>query len=239
MSHPLVTLPVCDVLPATIRSRIVRIGAPGTKFVFRAGQAVSVGAHGQDARKPYSIACAPEDTAEHGWIELLMQVGDTGAPGVHLERLEPGTLVDVEGPSGRFVFPKKPKERHFLFVAGGTGISPLRAMIRHALRSISFDTEPAISLLYSARTSQEFAYASEFQELAARGRIRLTLTVTRDSEGPWSGLRGRIGLAQLHEMVPDGDTLCFICGPPPLVGEIAPMLRTFGVPEGRIRIDER
>ena len=42
-------------------------------------------------------------------------------------------MVDVEGPLGSFTFPADPEERRFVFIAGGTGIAPLRAMLRHAL----------------------------------------------------------------------------------------------------------
>lgn len=235
-----VTLPIAEVRPATPRLRIVRIGAAGAVFPFRAGQAVRVGAHGQDARKPYSIACAPEDTARDGLLELLMAVGASGSPGPHLEPLEPGALVDVEGPLGRFQFPEAPGARHLLFIAGGSGIAPLRSMMRHALATMTDrPATPAIGLIYSARTKDEFAYADEFEDLARTGRLSLMLTVTRsDDESAWPGSRGRISMSHLRQMVPHQDTLCFVCGPPALVGDIPLLLREIGVGGEKIRIEE-
>ena len=104
-------------------------------------------------------------------------------------RLEPGTLVDVDGPLGRFTFPAHPSERRFLFIAGGTGISPLRAMLHHAL-NVPHDE---IGLLFSARTPAEFAYEQEFRALAEAHRIELELRVTREVGDDWDGVRGRLG----------------------------------------------
>ena len=68
----LLTLKLRDVLPATPRSRLVRLDLGGQPFSYAAGQAVKVGAHGGALRKPYSLASAPEDVAAEGWIELLI-----------------------------------------------------------------------------------------------------------------------------------------------------------------------
>lgn len=237
---PVVTLPIVHVRPATPRSRIVRIGAPDLSFAFRAGQAIAIATHGQAERRPYSIASAPEDTARDRAIELLVRVGSAGSPGPHLEPLEPGVLVDVEGPIGKFLLPDQPEASHFLFIAGGSGISPLRSMMRHAL---AVGTErrhaPTIGLIYSARTQDEFAYLGEFEHLAAAGAISLMLTVTRsDTAERWSGSRGRISLSHLREMVPHDDTLCFICGPQTLVDDIKPLLKEVGLDDQKIRMEE-
>src|SRR6185436_12537845 len=103
------------------------IDLSGTLFPYLAGQAVLVGAHGAERRRPYSIAAAPEEARRDDCLELLVGVDAEGSPGGDL-RLEPGVLVDVDGPLGRFTFPVHPAERRFLFIAGGTGIAPLRAM---------------------------------------------------------------------------------------------------------------
>jgi ferredoxin-NADP reductase len=227
------TLSIREVLPATPRARIVRLDLHGAEFSYLPGQAVLVAPHGQTPRRPYSIAAAPEDAEHDGLLELLIGVDAAGAAGsLTLER---GTLVDLEGPMGRFTFPSHPQEREFLFIAGGTGIAPLRAMLRHALRM----PHEAIGLLYSARGPGEFAYESELRELARNGRIELRQTVTRetDREG-WSGMRGRIGTGDLAPLVHDTETLCFVCGPPALVDDIPKLLTTLGVPRERIKIEE-
>jgi ferredoxin-NADP reductase len=228
------TLPVRDNVPATRRARILRLDLQGRAFPFRAGQAVLVGVHGQPVRRPYSIASAPEETARHGWLELLVQIEDDGRIPDHLPT-GTGALVDVEGPIGSFTFPEHPRERHFLFVAGGTGIAPLRSMLHHALVS---QPEARISLIYSARAADEFAYEEELRDLASRGRIRLHQTVTRAAGPGWTAQRGRIDRATLAEMLTDPETLCFVCGPESLVQQIPGLLNEMGVSPERIRTDE-
>lgn len=229
------TLPIRDVEPATPRARLVRLDLNGHAFPYAPGQAVMIASQGLEPRKPYSIASAPEDARQHGYLELLIGVGADGTAGSHV-RLEPGHLVDVEGPAGAFTFPEQPAERDFVFVAGGTGIAPLRAMLRHAI----LGPTPArhIGLLYSARTPDEFAFADEFRALASAGRIDFRQTITRDTERDWPGARGRIDRASLAALVRTAETLCFICGPAAMVDEMPLMLEEIGVDRSRIRIED-
>ena len=228
----LLTLPIREILPATPRARIARFDLNGHAFDYAPGQAVAVASHGQDQRRLYSIAAAPEDAQRDGWLELLVGVNSDGAPGPHLT-LQPGQLVDVEGPLGSFTFPPAPSERRFVFIAGGTGIAPLRAMLRHALRI----PHRNVGLFYSVRTPDEFAYEQELRGLAQTGDIELRQTVTRASDD-WRGPRGRLNRDALAELVHDPETLCFVCGPPALVDDIPKLLTELGVPRERIRIEE-
>lgn len=228
------TRPIRDVKIATPRARSVRIELQHTPFPYLAGQAVLLASHGYDKKRPYSIATCPEEAERDDYLELLVGVDDDGQAGPHL-KLEAGTLVDIEGPLGRFTFPHEPEERRFLFIAGGTGIAPLRAMLHEALLA----PHDEVGVLYSARTPSEFAYESELRGLADRKEIELQLRVTREV-GPedWSGTRGRIGREDLAPLVHGRATLCFICGPPALVQEIPQVLEDLGVPRSRIRTEE-
>jgi NAD(P)H-flavin reductase len=227
------TLPIREVLPATPRARIARINLDGHAFEYAPGQAVSIAIHGQDKRRPYSIAAAPEDARRDGWLELLVGVNADGTPGSHLA-LEPGTLVDVEGPLGSFTFPPAPVERRFVFIAGGTGIAPLRAMMQRALHL----PHRNIGLFYSVRTPDEFAYEMELRGLADAGEIELRQTVTRATDMDWTGPRGRLNREALEELIHDPATLCFVCGPPALVDEMPKILAGLGIPRERIKIEE-
>lgn len=232
---PAVTLPIAGIAAATPRSRLVTLDLEGTAFPFAAGQAVLVGDHGQAVRRPYSIACSPERSAETRTLELLVGLDDLGQAGPHLALSGAGERVDVEGPLGTFTFPPTLTQRRLLFVAGGTGIAPLRAMLDHALRR-----HPAgrVSLLYSARRADEFAFLTELQALANTTRLELHPTVTRD-DGVWAGGRGRIGRSHFESVLHDRlDTLCFICGPGALVAEAVATLGELGVPRGAIRTEE-
>lgn len=229
----LLTLPIREVLPATPRARIVRVDLDGRTFDYAAGQAVAVGTHGQPRRRPYSIAAAPEDARREGWLELLVGVDERGEPGHHLT-IEPGARLDVEGPHGSFTFPANPEETRFVFIAGGTGIAPLRAMLRHALAI----PHREVGVCYSARAHDEFAYEQELQALAHEGRIELRQTVTRPVGDAWSGARGRLGHAELQPLVHGPATLCFICGPPALVEGISKILQELGIARHRIKVED-
>jgi NAD(P)H-flavin reductase len=228
-----VTLPLREVIASTPRARIARLDLDEHRFDYAPGQAVSIASHGHERRRPYSIASAPEDAQREGFLELLIGVDADGSPGPHLA-LDPGELVDVEGPIGSFTFPADPDERRFIFIAGGTGIAPLRAMLRHAL----LVPHRNLGLFYSARTPEEFAFEEELRALADAGELELRQTVTRASEADWSGARGRLNREALAELVHDPATLCFVCGPPALVDEMPKILSELGIPTGRIRVEE-
>ena len=147
------------------------------------------GLHGSPLRKPYSIASAPFEAVRDGVIELLIQVEDAGGPDPHLELAELGRAIDVEGPFGNFGLPPAGDGRPLLFVAGGTGIAPLRSMLVEALDR---DARAHPSVIYSARAPEELAYREELEALAIDGRLDLFITITRNGPADWSGRRGRI-----------------------------------------------
>src|SRR5262245_66476309 len=122
-----------------------------------------MGPHGAAVRRPFSIACSPERAAETGTLELRIAM-EGGSE--DLQWVTAGALLDVDGPVGTFTFPATIDQSRLLFVAGGTGIAPVRAMLDHALR---VHPSEKISLLYSARRSDEFAFVAE---LRAHGRGR-------------------------------------------------------------------
>jgi glycine betaine catabolism B len=232
---PLVTVPLVNVAPATPRSQLVTVDVLGLAFDFTPGQAVLIGAHGQPDRRPYSIASSPERVSETHQLELLIALDDGGAIGPHLPAARPGMLVDMDGPLGTFMFPEAPAQPRLLFVAGGTGIAPLRAMIDHVLRR---DLSLELSLLYSARRADEFAFLDELVRHADAARLELHLTVTRDESTTWAGRRGRIGRSHFESVLHDASaTLCFVCGPRAMVTDATLTLQELGVPESAIRTE--
>ena len=232
---PLVTVPLLDVAPATPRSRLLAADFRNRPFDFLPGHAVLVASHRHPDRRPYSIACSPGRASESGRLELLVALEPDGTPGPHLHGLAPGMLIDVEGPLGTFVFPEQPRQQHLLFIAGGTGIAPLRAMIDHALRR--YPTH-VMSLLYSARRVDEFAFIDELRAHAEAGRLELHRTVTRDDSTSWAGGRGRIGRSHYEAVLHHpASTLCFVCGPRSMVSESVAVLQALGVPDAAVRTE--
>jgi NAD(P)H-flavin reductase len=223
---------VRSVESVTPRAKLVRIAVDET-FAYAPGQAVLVAPRGVADRRPFSIASAPEDAKRSGVIDLL--IGTDAQTDWSFDPL-PGDRVAVEGPIGTFTFPVNPPARRFLFVAGGTGIAPLRAMLRHALGI----PHERIALFYSARTPYEFAFEPEFRALAEAGTIELLQTVTRDGSaaGTWTGARGRITAESLRPLLLDTATLCFVCGPASMVADVPRLLQQVGIGRDLIRIEE-
>jgi NAD(P)H-flavin reductase len=232
----MVTAPLLEIAAVTPRSRLLAVDVSARQVGFKAGQAVLIGWHGDLERRPYSIACSPEAAAERGRLELLISLDAPGEIARRLPEASRGMLIDVEGPMGTFTFPEPPTQPRLLFVAGGTGIAPLRAMIDHAIRH---HYHSQLSLLYSARRTDEFAFFSELSAHERSGRLELHATITRDDgiEG-WSGGRGRIGRTHFESVLHEpAETLCFVCGPPLMVSDAVASLRLLGVPEGQIRTE--
>jgi CDP-4-dehydro-6-deoxyglucose reductase len=230
---PLITVPVRQVLHATPRTRIISLDLRDTAFAFAAGQAVMLGLHASPLRKPYSIASAPWELSKTGTLQVLAQIEDGGLD-PHLELAAPGTRIDLDGPFGSFgLLPDDTIP--LLFVAGGTGIAPLRSML---IERLARPSRVPISLIYSARSSDEFGFRAELDALAAAERITAHFTVTRDSDGVWAGRRGRIDEALLKNALPSSKSLCLICGPPQLVSDASALLRAVGVPDERILIEK-
>ena len=227
----MLTLPVEEVRRATPTSRLLRL-ALDVPFEFEPGQSALIGAHGQPDRRHYSLATPPEIARRDGALEFLVRTERDGGIGPHLDGMRRGTLVDVEGPVGRFILPEVFREKHLLFVAGGTGIAPIRAMLLRAAAARGL----SLSLAYSARTSKEFAFLTELDAMRREG-LRLLLTATREAPDSWKHDRGRLNQTRLASLVESPDTMCFVCGPPALVEDVPQSLMKLGIEEGRIRTE--
>ena len=227
------TLPLARVDQASARLRLLSVDTSGHSFDYLAGQAVIMGPHGAAVRRPFSIACSPERAAEMHALEMLIAL-EGGSE--DLTWATAGALVDVEGPIGTFTFPASLDQSRVLFVAGGTGIAPVRAMLDHVLRRYPSER---VSLLYSTRRSDEFAFVEELRAHERAGRLELHQTVTRDDGTSWDGKRGRIGRSHFEAVLHEPRaTLCFVCGPPSLVSDSAATLSELGVPDTLIRTED-
>jgi ferredoxin-NADP reductase len=231
-----VVLRVSSVRRASPSTRIVRLSLDGTEFPYKAGQAARVGVADREERVPYSIASAPEETRAQGALEFLIKVEPSGRWGHLFDRLGRGMRLGVSDAFGSFVFPDHPAERSFLFIAGGTGIAPMRSMIRHAQLA---GVPGRLRLLYSARSPADFAYLPELRGMARRKEIEVWVTATRgDVPGTWRGARGRINASHVRPLVDNEPTLCFVCGPTSMVEAVPRLLLELGVPKEKIRLEE-
>jgi ferredoxin-NADP reductase len=159
-------------------------------FEFAPGQWVSLAMPtGPDPAKPlrrsYSIASAPDGTAR---FALAITLVDGGPGSSFLHEIEPGTSLQATGPQGFFSRPAD-LGTPSLFVATGTGVTPLRSMLHAALARGA--AEP-LWLLLGTRHEAGLVYREELEALAARHpNVRVFFTLSRPEEG-WTGLSGYV-----------------------------------------------
>ena len=195
-----------------------------------AGQHVDVRLTAEDgyqAQRSYSIASAPED--EH--LVITVQRLDDGEVSPYLtETLEPGDELELRGPIGGYFVWREALGGPLLLVAGGAGVVPLRAMLRHH-RAIA--SEIPTRLLYSARTRADLIYRAELD------RDDTTITLTDEQPQVWNGRTGRIDSNFLAGTAwsPAERPLVYICGPTGFVEAIADALVTLGHDPNRIRTE--
>jgi ferredoxin-NADP reductase len=227
-------LPTLAVAVSTPRTRVITIGLGAHAFPFHPGQAVFAGLADGTLKRPYSIASSPGQAERARAIELLVQIDDHQPPDPHLERAAPGTLLRVEGPFGSFGLVETRPDWPLLLIGGGTGIAPLRSIMWAALES---GATHGITVIYSARAPEEFAFLPELFGLESDGRIVLRLTVTRASDETWTGSRGRIDRAMIASTLTSRQTRCFVCGPAPFVADVTGLLIDAGVDRDSIGIE--
>jgi ferredoxin-NADP reductase len=228
-------LPIAEIAIAAARAHVVRLDLCGQEFAYQAGQSVLLGTQGVSKRRAYSLASAPGEAKREGRLELLVGTDEAGTLPLGLPWTV-GAKIDVEGPIGSLTLPAEHKPPRMLFIAGGTGVAPLYAMVRDALTV----SHVGIGLIYSARTLSEFAYATELSALARNGCIELRGLVTREmsDSAPFLCSKGRLDRSVLEQFLRVPPPLCFICGPTPFVCAATQLLLAMGVPRNEIRIED-
>jgi ferredoxin-NADP reductase len=190
---------------------------------------------GYQAQRSYSIASAPERVGE---IELTVERLEDGEVSTYLhDVLMVGDQIELRGPIGGYFVWEAAMGGPLLLVAGGSGVVPLIAMLRH--RMAAGATTPT-RLLYSSRTPEDVIYRDELETLqAAKNSLEIIHTFTRVQPPGWHGYARRIDTPMLREVIqPLGQApLTYICGPTLLVEAAANGLAQLGVPPLRIRTE--
>ena len=206
----------------------------------RAGQHVDIRLVGEDgyrAERSYSIASAPESETVELTIERLRE----GEVSPYLcDILHAGDGLEVRGPIGGYFVWSATQAGPLLLIAGGSGVVPLMAMLRHRARADAMQRDQApVRMLYSARTWDDVIYKDELRELADRSGAMITYTLTRETPRDWAGLTRRVDRAMLEEIGwPASDMPnVFVCGPTPFVESAANLLVELGHEPSRVRTE--
>jgi ferredoxin-NADP reductase len=191
----------------------------------RAGQFVNVSVEiaGVRETRPYSPASSQH--AGSGTLELTVSTHPDGKVSRHLrEHARPGMIVGLSQAQGEFVIPE-PRPQRLLLISGGSGITPVMAMLR-TLCDEGFAGE--IGFLNYARSAELALYGAELEQLAVRQR---RLRVARGyTSGHGSTLAGRFCREHLRAVIsaPAG-AATFVCGPPALIDAVRRVLAEDGL----------
>jgi ferredoxin-NADP reductase len=225
---------VIDVVPETPRTKTLVLNVPEWPG-HRAGQHVDVRLTSEDgyqAERSYSIASAPEEPRLMLTIERL----EDGEVSTYLaDELHTGDKLELRGPIGGYFVWETSLGGPLFLVAGGSGMVPLMAMLRHRnaapVTSGSARERLPARLLYSSRRLDEVIYRDELARLAKQDpTLEVAHTLTREQPEGWNGLRRRIDRTMLEEFAwPASEhPQVFVCGPTSLVESVATLLVELG-----------
>ena len=234
-------LQIIDVTRETPDSIVVTLEIPHSlrdSFAFKPGQHLPVRASigEQEQCRTYSLCCAPG--------QAYLRVGIKRVAGGAFsnwanDALQPGGTLDVMPPAGRFVLPPGDgTPRHIVAFAAGAGITPILAMIEHALA-----TEPATSftLVYGNRSPESIMFRQRLEDLKDNhlGHFTLLHVLSRNEESSAPLLEGRISADKVKALAatlfnPADVAGFFLCGPGSLIKETRNSLLELGVPREKI-----
>jgi len=199
----------------------------------RAGQHLDVRLTAEDgyrAERSYSIASAPGER-----LAITVERLDDGEVSPYLtEELRVGDELELRGPIGGY-FVWEPKDGSpLMLLAGGSGVVPLRCILRQRLRTGS---DVPARLLYSARTLPDVIYRDELGQ--HHDGVEVSYTLTRSQPAGWTGHTGRINAGLLAEATwpAAANPVAYVCGPTSFVETAAAALVGLGYPPERVKTE--
>src|SRR5262245_32778231 len=182
-------------------------------------------------RRHITVVTSP---TENGVLGLATRLRDSAFKR-SLAEMPEGAPVDVEQPKGGFVLPED-TSKHYVFLAGGIGITPFHSMLRY-IADKRIDAYE-ITLVHSNRDKESTPFFDELREL--EGRIRgLRIVFTMDADPSWEGESRRISPEMLEDVL-GGDLSSFhfmIAGPPGMAKAVEASLLEAGIPEEQVQSD--
>lgn len=185
---------------------------------------------GTEQRRAYSLSAPPDQ----GHLRITIKQLKDGrvSPWVH-DRLKVGDRLRVLGPSGEFVL--APDVHEAVFIAAGTGITPIRGLLEAMLRR---DGQERVTLIYASRNPAHIIFRDELEALAqAYPNLRLHLVLSRPGK-QWQGLRGRLDTDRLQTLITDAQPAAhchfYMCGPDSFMNMARETLQVMEIPPARI-----
>lgn len=209
-------------------------------FAFEPGQYLTLRAdvNGEDLRRSYSICSTPDEAEMRVGIRLLPGGQFSGWAAQHLAA---GQTVQVMPPQGRFtIAPDAAAQRHLLFIAAGSGITPMLSLIRTLLAR---EPKTRCTLIYGNRRVATMMFKEELEDLKDRHLRRFTLLPVFSREAQDAPLfNGRLDEERVGEflrtLVPaDGVDEAFVCGPAGMLDGAVAALEKAGLSAQHIHVE--
>src|SRR6266566_6626445 len=223
--------------PETVRAKSITLALP-TWMGHQAGQHVDVRLTAEDgyqAERSYSIASPPEEAPR---VTLTVERLADGEVSPYLtDELRVGDQLELRGPIGGHFVWEASMGGPLLLVAGGSGMVPLMAMLRHRA---AVGSTVATRLLYSSRSYADIIYRDDLERLVrSTTMLEVVHTLTRAQPPGWTGYQRRIDTDVLRDVAwpADQHPLMYICGPTPFVETAAASLVTLGHEPGRVKTE--
>jgi NAD(P)H-flavin reductase/ferredoxin len=201
-------------------------------LAFEPGQFANITVEGlAGVTRSYSFAAPPSDDRT---VEFFIRKVPGGKLSSYVnDQPVLGQSVRVDGPHGEFVL--RPADAPLLFIAGGSGLAPILAILRAQARAHS---ARSVTLLFGARTVKDLYALDEIAALAKewKGAFRFVPVLSEaQSDASWTGARGLV-TEHLADSIEPG-AHAYLCGPPAMIDAAALSLREHGVPRQHIRAD--
>ncbi|WP_417657473.1 PepSY domain-containing protein [Pseudidiomarina aestuarii] len=217
-----------------------------TQFAYQAGQFMQFIIPSEKlksdwgVRRNYSFSTAPGDQELVFNVRKMVSPNEGIPPGfgsTYLCEMAAGDTINAIGPMGDFILnDDSPSHTAQIFIGGGAGIAPLRALIQSELKKA---TPRPIYFFYGARSESELCYLDEFRNLAQQSLVEYIPVVSDDVSG-WSGEVGFVhDVARKFLREQNLENIdCYVCGPPPMLVATRNMLAALGVAEKQVRYDD-
>ncbi|WP_442575593.1 ferredoxin reductase [Microbacterium sp. F51-2R] len=226
---------VLEVVEANAHARILTLSVPGWEGSLP-GQHVDIRLTAEDgyqAVRSYSLGLAGEGST----LEIGVDEVPDGEVSPYLVRdVAPGDSLEVLGPLGGYFVWRESDPSPVQLIAGGSGIVPLRAMVRSRLAAA---TAQPFRLLVSVRTPQDAIYRDELESVPGGGGVDVTWAYTREAPASWAGHVGRLTAEALDAAVwpVADDPVVYVCGPTGFVEFVAHELVARGHSPRRIKTE--
>lgn len=203
---------------------------------YQAGQFINIKIADNAEKFPcfraYSLCCSQTEGEKH--LSICVKVIEGGRGSNWLNSLKKENEIEFLGPTGKFVFENE-EDRGAFFIATGTGVAPLKAMIEDQLTN---GNKSPIQLLFGVRNEDDIFYLNEFEKLSQKNqnfKFNITLSKGEDTDGM---LSGRVTNHLEEWNLDNKNTKYYICGLSPMINDANKILLEKGVPEELIHFEK-